>query len=185
VIANGFLMGDALAAVAGRFPNTKLAIIDYPWAALKGKPQKLARARLRGAGGGLPGRCRSRAGEQEFDRERGGRSGGSGCRRIPRGLPGGATATKRSVKVLSGYSQDFVDQAKCKELALDQLSRGSDVVFAAAGGCGLGALQAAKERSAWRIGVDNDHSFLGPAHPDERGQEGRLRRPDGDRGRGR
>ena len=32
---------------------------------------------------------------------------------------------------------------------------------AAAGGCGLGALQAAKERNAWGIGVDNDQSFLG------------------------
>ena len=35
-------------------------------------------------------------------------------------------------------------------------------MFAAAGGCGLGALQAAKERNAWGIGVDNDQAFLGP-----------------------
>jgi len=37
-----------------------------------------------------------------------------------------------------------------------------DRVFAAAGGCGLGALQAARERDAWGIGVDSDQSFLGP-----------------------
>jgi basic membrane protein A len=34
-------------------------------------------------------------------------------------------------------------------------------VFAAAGGCGLGALQAAKEQGKWGIGVDNDQAFLG------------------------
>ena len=39
---------------------------------------------------------------------------------------------------------------------------GSDVVFAAAGQCGLGALQAAKEQGKWGIGVDSDQAFLGP-----------------------
>jgi basic membrane protein A len=34
-------------------------------------------------------------------------------------------------------------------------------VFAVAGGCGLGALDAAREQKAWGIGVDSDQSFLG------------------------
>src|SRR6187431_2324392 len=38
VIGNGFLMGDALATVAGQYPDTNFAIIDFPWEALKGKP---------------------------------------------------------------------------------------------------------------------------------------------------
>jgi basic membrane protein A len=78
------------------------------------------------------------------------------------GYRAGAKATSPGITVRQGYSQDFVDQAKCKELALSQLAAGSKVVFAAAGGCGLGALQAAKDRNAWGIGVDNDQSFLGP-----------------------
>ena len=67
VIGVGFLMGDQLAAVAKRFPDTKFAIVDYPAAALKGKPKNVARHRLRGAGGRVPRRrrggdaCRSRA----------------------------------------------------------------------------------------------------------------------------
>ena len=65
-------------------------------------------------------------------------------------------------KVLRGYSQDFVAQDKCKEVALDQIAKGSDVVFQVAGGCGLGALDAAKERKVWGIGVDADQAFLGP-----------------------
>jgi basic membrane protein A len=77
------------------------------------------------------------------------------------GYKAGAKKQKPSIKVLSGYSQDFVDQAKCKELALNQIDQGSDSVFAAAGGCGLGALQAAKERKVWGIGVDSDQFFLG------------------------
>ncbi|HEY1318247.1 MAG TPA: BMP family ABC transporter substrate-binding protein [Gaiella sp.] len=78
------------------------------------------------------------------------------------GYRAGVRDTDESTKVLQGYSQDFVDQAKCKELALTQIARGSKAVFAAAGGCGLGALQAANERNVWGIGVASDQSFLGP-----------------------
>ena len=77
------------------------------------------------------------------------------------GFAKGAKDANPDVKVLNGYSQDFVDQAKCKEVALDQISNGSDVVFQVAGGCGLGALDAAKEKGAWGIGVDADQAYLG------------------------
>jgi basic membrane protein A len=66
------------------------------------------------------------------------------------------------MRTLVDYSQDFVDQAKCKELALTQIDRGSKVVFQVAGGCGLGALDAANERDVWGVGVDLDQAFLGP-----------------------
>ena len=65
-------------------------------------------------------------------------------------------------KVTWSYSQDWEDQAKCKELALNQIAAGSKVVFQVAGGCGLGALSAAKDEGVWGIGVDGDQSFLGP-----------------------
>ena len=52
-------------------------------------------------------------------------------------------------------------QDKCKEVALDQITKGSDVVFQVAGGCGLGALDAAKEEGVWGIGVDADQAHLG------------------------
>ena len=63
---------------------------------------------------------------------------------------------------MNGYSQDWDDQAKCKEVALDEIAAGAGVVFQVAGGCGLGALDAAGERRVWGIGVDADQSFLGP-----------------------
>jgi basic membrane protein A len=54
-----------------------------------------------------------------------------------------------------------VDQAKCKEIALDQIAQGSQVVFQVAGQCGLGALDAAKEKGKQGIGVDADQGYLG------------------------
>ena len=78
------------------------------------------------------------------------------------GFQAGAKAADPSVKTLNGYSQDWVDTAKCKEVALNQIAGGSVVVFQVAGGCGLGALDAAKQKHVWGIGVDADQSFLGP-----------------------
>jgi basic membrane protein A len=63
---------------------------------------------------------------------------------------------------LNGYSQDFVAQDKCKEIALDQIAQGSKVVFQVAGQCGLGALDAAEEKGVQGIGVDADQGYLGP-----------------------
>ena len=65
------------------------------------------------------------------------------------------------IKLLNAYSQDFVDQAKCKEIALDQIAQGSDVVFQVAGLCGLGALDAACQEGVMAVGVDADQSFAG------------------------
>jgi basic membrane protein A len=77
------------------------------------------------------------------------------------GFQQGATDTNPDVTLLNAYSQDFVDQAKCKEIALDQIAQGSDVVFQVAGLCGLGALDAAAQEGVWAIGVDADQSFAG------------------------
>jgi basic membrane protein A len=74
-----------------------------------------------------------------------------------------AKRVTKSINVLVNYANDptFTDQAKCKATALAQIARGSRVVFQVAGQCGLGALDAAKEKHVWGIGVDADQSFLG------------------------
>jgi basic membrane protein A len=69
--------------------------------------------------------------------------------------------TDPNIKLLNAYSQNFTDAASCKEIALDQISQGSDVVFQVAGLCGLGALDAACEEGVFAIGVDADQSFAG------------------------
>jgi basic membrane protein A and related proteins len=65
------------------------------------------------------------------------------------------------VKLLNGYSQEWVDQAKCKTIAQNQIDAGANIVFQVAGGCGLGVLDAAKQNKVWGIGVDADQSYLG------------------------
>ena len=54
------------------------------------------------------------------------------------------------------------DPAKGGELARAQFDRGADVVFAVAGGSGLGALQKAKEKGKLAIGVDSNQNHLHP-----------------------
>ena len=77
------------------------------------------------------------------------------------GFQAGVKATKPDVKTLNAYSNDFNDAAKCKEIALDQIQNGSDVVFQVAGDCGLGAIDAACEEDVTAIGVDADQSAQG------------------------
>jgi basic membrane protein A len=161
VVANGFLMGDATAAVAKRFPDTKFAIIDFPAAALKGTPKNarglVFKENEAGYLAGVAAATVAKGGTVSF-------VGGQDVPAVVHFLAGykaGAPKTNAKTKVLSGYSQEFVDPAPCKELALNQISKGSKVVFAAAGQCGLGALQAAKEKGVWGIGVDADQGYLG------------------------
>jgi len=161
VIANGFLMGDSLAKVAKAFPKTKFAIIDFPAAALKGAP-KNARGLVfaEQEAGYLAGVAAATVSKSHTVSSIGGQSVPAVVHFLA-GYKAGAMKTVAGTKVLSGYSQDFVAQDKCKELALNQINQGSDVVFNAAGACGLGGLSAAKEQGVWGIGVDSDQGYLG------------------------
>jgi basic membrane protein A len=54
------------------------------------------------------------------------------------------------------------DPAKGGELARAQFDRGADVVFAVAGGSGLGVLQMAKAKAKFAIGVDSNQNSIQP-----------------------
>jgi basic membrane protein A and related proteins len=163
-ISVGFLMGDATATIAKKFPNNNFAIIDFSSAALKGKPQNVEGLLFKEQEAGyLVGYL---AGLWAKDNNATTVSSVGGQKIPPvdhyiAGFQKGATDANPGIKTLNAYSQDFVDQAKCKEIALDQISQGSKVVFQVAGQCGLGALDAAKEKGVQGIGVDADQSYLG------------------------
>src|SRR4051794_9964048 len=165
VVAVGFLMADAVNAVATKFPNTKFAIIDYDASTLKEKPTNVQGILFKEQESGyLAGTLAAL--ELKFQHRKGVVStvGGIKIPPVDRYIAGFQAAVKKyfpGAKTLNGYSQDFVDQAKCKEVALNQIAQGSQVVFQVAGGCGLGALDAAKQKKVWGIGVDNDQAFLG------------------------
>ena len=154
-------------AVAPSFPNTKFAGIDVNWADLKEKPSNVRGIQFREQEAGyLVGyiaglRVRDEPGRDVIS--------AVGANRVPAivrfiaGYRAGARRANRRVRVLVNYANDptFADQAKCKETTLDQIDRGSRVAFMVAGACGLGGLQATKERRIWGIGVDADQYFLG------------------------
>jgi basic membrane protein A len=164
VIGVGFLQEQAIQQMAAQFPNTKFAGVDmnatadfknitknfmgiifqenqvgYMVGYLAGLEAKRLKKNTVSSVGGIPVPA---------------------VIRYIAGYQAGAKAAFPGVKTLNGYSQDFVAQDKCKSIALDQISQGSVAVFQVAGGCGLGALDAAKEKNVWGIGVDSDQSYV-------------------------
>ena len=166
VLGVGYTEIAAMGAVAKRFPDTHFAIVDVSDQDLAGHPRNVLGLLFREEQVGylvgylagleakrLPGPdvVSSVAGERQPPVDR-----------FIAGYQAGAEQADPGVTTRNGYSQDFSDQAKCKALALNQIAAGSVAVFQVAGGCGLGALDAAREQGVWGIGVDADQSFLGP-----------------------
>ena len=163
VIGVGFTEIQALATVAKAFPKTHFAIVDVSNAdegGLKNVEGLLFKEQeagyLAGYAAGLAAQARGGTAVSSV--------GGQKQPPVDRYIAGyqaGAKAAFPAVKLLNGYSQDFSNQAKCKEVALNQIAGGSVVVFQVAGGCGLGALDAAKGAGVWGVGVDADQGYLG------------------------
>jgi basic membrane protein A and related proteins len=165
IVGVGFAQGNAIGQVAQRFPDTRFAIIDVDHEFVPGKPANVQGLLFREEEVGyLVGYL---AGLEEKRREGPDAISAVGGFKEPpvdrfiAGYRAGAESAAPGIEVRWNYSQDWDDQAKCKELALNQIAAGSNVVFQVAGGCGLGALNAAGERDRWGIGVDADQSHLG------------------------
>jgi basic membrane protein A len=164
IIPVGFLMADATAAVAKQVPTEKFSIIDFPAAGLKGKPTNVEGLLFKEQEAGyLAGYLAGLYAKDNNIKV----ISSVGGQKIPpvdhyiAGYQAGAKAADPGIQTLNGYSQDFVAQDKCKEIALNQIAKGAGVVFQVAGQCGLGALDAAKEKGKQGIGVDADQGYLG------------------------
>ena len=75
------------------------------------------------------------------------------------GYEEGAKYINPEIKVLSAYvggASAFSDPLKANEMATMQIKQGADVLYHAAGGSGLGVLEAAKDNGIYAIGVDSD-----------------------------
>ena len=173
IIGAGFLLADAEATVAKKFPSIHFAITDYsvhgaPFSDAKGKvlvPNVTGLTYATQENSYLVG-CLS-ALMTKKDGAKHVISATAGVKIPPvdsfiAGYRAGAQKCVPGTKVLIGYSQTFTEQDKCKAIALNQIAAGSHVVFAVAGPCGLGALEAAKEQGVWGDGVDVDQAYLGP-----------------------
>jgi basic membrane protein A and related proteins len=170
VIANGVLFSfGPLDAVAPAFSSTHFVGIDTNWPDLKTKPKNVRGIQfseqqagyLVGYIAGLVIKTHNK-GKQVVS--------GVGANKVPAivrflaGYKAGAKKANPGVTVLTQYANDptFSDPAKCKETTLSQIAKGSGVIFEAAGGCGLGGYDAAKQKGVFAIGVDSDQGYLGP-----------------------
>jgi basic membrane protein A len=163
VIAVGFLMAQPLEQVAKQFPNTHFAIVDNP-------------------GGTPPDTAKNIEGIDFAEQQAGypagyltglylkahhyGTASTVGGQSIPpvdlyiAGFQAGVKAADPTAKLMNAYSQNFTDESKCKELALNQINAGSKVVFQVAGACGLGVISAGVQTHTQVIGVDADQGYL-------------------------
>ena len=169
VVAVGFDFATPLETVAAAFPNTKFAIIDYDASTIKNPKTKKPFKNIEGLEflsqqsgylvGYLSGLISKAKGYTTVSTV--------GGQKIPSvdsyiaGFQAGGKKADPKLKFLNAYSNDFADQSKCLTIANNQISQGSKIVFQVAGGCGLGALQAAKQHGDYGIGVDADQGYLG------------------------
>jgi basic membrane protein A len=168
VSAAGYLLAPTLSTVAAQFPNVDFTITDdsvHGFDFKKAKSIKNIEGLVYASNqsgclvGYLAGEMTKAAGGPQV-------IGAVGGIEIPAvddyivGYNYCAKLADPGVKVLVGYSQDFVAQDKCKTVAQNQLGQGSQVEFQVAGGCGIGALNAAAGAGKWGIGVDVDQYAL-------------------------
>lgn len=171
VIGTGFMLENAVEAVAKRNPGSHFLLIDSPIMDVQGKPYALPNVKtvvfreeegsfLVGALSGLVTRSN--------------KVGFVGGMEIPlikkfeAGFRAGVAQTNPKAEVAINYTGSFDNVATGKQVAQDLLLKGADVVFHAAGSCGLGAIQAVKEardggKSVYAIGVDSDQFHLAPS----------------------
>lgn len=173
VIGVGFLMAEAIGTVSGQFPNIHFAIIDGAGTDSKGNDLKHANVQSlffkeqdAGAMVGVIAGWLEKNGKAKKNKHVVSAVGGISIPPVNHYIAGYKWAAKMedpTIKVLVGYSNNFTDPAKCKGVAQSQLNQNSDVVFQVAGGCGLGALQAAGQGGVYSVGVDADQKDADPS----------------------
>ncbi|WP_087021936.1 BMP family lipoprotein [Thaumasiovibrio subtropicus] len=161
IVAVGFNMSSAVEKVATEFPETKFTIID----SVIEKPNVQSIVFKEHEGSFLVGALAAKASES-------GKVGFVGGMDIPLirkfqcGYEQGAKYANPEAVVLQNMTGStpaaFADPAKGSELAMSQFSQGVDVIYAAAGGTGMGVYQAAKDAGNLAIGVDSNQNHLQP-----------------------
>lgn len=153
IVAIGSSLGPLVERSARRFPAVRFVVVDHEPLPESRNVTGLTFAEdqagfLAGALAGLV----TEAGAVGF-------VGGvrvAAVRRFETGFEQGVAYTNRRAKVSATYTQSFVDPSAGAAAAKELLDTGADVIFAAAGSSGAGALRTAAQQGAWVIGVDQD-----------------------------
>ncbi len=78
------------------------------------------------------------------------------------GYRAGVRTTNPKAEVLVAYTGSFDSSTEGLKAGKDQVQKGADVIYQAAGVCGLGVIDAAKQGKVWAIGVDSDQAHVAP-----------------------
>jgi basic membrane protein A len=161
VISVGFSQANALGIVAKEFPKTSFTIIDM----VVDQPNVRSVTFKEEQGSFLVGALAAMASKT-------GKIGFVGgqdialIRKFACGYEQGAKYIKKDIEVFQNMTGStgaaWNNPSKGGELAKSQFDRGADVVFAAAGGTGIGVYQAAKDNGKFAIGVDSNQNHLQP-----------------------
>ncbi|MGL6211104.1 MAG: BMP family lipoprotein [Paracoccaceae bacterium] len=161
IVMTGFAFGDVLNSVAPDFPDTKFAIIDM----VVDQPNVKSVVFTEDQGSYLVGMMAGLASKSNVV----GFVGGMDIpliRRFGCGYAQGVKAVKPDATVILNMTgtdpSAWNNPTKGGEIAKSQKSQGADVIFAAAGGTGMGVLQAAKDEGILSIGVDSNQNHLFP-----------------------
>jgi basic membrane protein A len=162
VITMGFGMADALSSVATDYPDTKFVAIDVTWLSNENIRQ-IGFAEHEGSYlVGVMAAMASKSGTVGF-------IGGMDIpliRHFACGYAQGVKAVRPEATVIANMTGTtpaaWNDPVKGSELTKAQIAQGADVVYAAAGGTGVGVLQTAASEGILSIGVDSNQNHLHP-----------------------
>ncbi|HDY95223.1 MAG: BMP family ABC transporter substrate-binding protein [Sulfitobacter litoralis] len=159
IVMTGFAFGDALGQVAGDYPDTDFVIIDM----VVDAPNVRSVVFNEHEGSYLVGMMAAMASESNTV----GFIGGMDIpliRKFACGYAQGVLAVNPDATVISNMTGStpaaWNDPVKGSELTKAQISQGADVVYAAAGGTGVGVLQTAADEDILSIGVDSNQNHL-------------------------
>lgn len=82
--------------------------------------------------------------------------------RFEEGFIKGVKEGNENVDLITQYANSFDDASLGKSIANQMYTKGVDIIFSAAGGAGSGAIEVAKEKDKYAIGVDMDQNNLAP-----------------------
>jgi len=161
IVMAGFSQASSLGVVAPDYPDTTFVIID----GVVDEPNVRSVVFSEHEGSYLVGMMAAMASET-------GTVGFVGGMDIPLisafgcGYAQGAVAVNEDATVIANMTGTtpaaWNDPVRGGELTRGQISQGADVVYAAAGGTGLGVLQVAEDEGILSIGVDSNQNYLHP-----------------------
>jgi basic membrane protein A len=162
VLGVGFAQADAIATVAAENPDVQFSIIDVFWLDAPNLRQYAFKEHEGSYLVGVAAAHASQTGKVGF-------VGGmdiSLIRKFACGYVGGVKSVNSSATVYQNMTGTtpaaWNDPAKGAELTMSQIDRGADVIYQAAGGTGIGVIQAATDAGKLSIGVDSNQNGIAP-----------------------